>query len=258
MKNILLLMSAMSVLGGCSVAGSLAGELETMEMSAPAWYDSIEVSGGISVIWTQDVSTVSVTADVAVLPYVRVEESEGTLEIYIKDSYRFVKGTGNVSVCLPANDRLDEVELSGASSFVSEKPLYASSFSVDASGASSFKADIFAHDEISIELSGAAEAVSSLKAYSVEVDAGGASSAKLSGEAESMSVEASGASTVSSRNKRISAGKVRCSVSGASCLYVNCTSRIVGTASGASDVHYGNPGAVSDVSSSGASTVSAD
>lgn len=253
------LASVAFVFAGCGTAsvGSLSGEISSVEKDVPAGYRTLDVSNCIAVIWTTGGSA-SVTADTVVLPYITIEEVGSALKVYIKDSYRFRKGTGTVTVCLPANPEVSCIKLSGASSFLSENPLYADSFSLDVSGASSFKADISAENEISIDMSGASKVASTVNSAKLIVDASGASSAMLSGETVYMAVEASGATNVSSRSSRVSAKEVRCSVSGASDLYVNCLSRISGSASGASNLHYGDAGAVSTVSASGASSVSAE
>ncbi|MDE6872615.1 MAG: DUF2807 domain-containing protein [Bacteroidales bacterium] len=259
MKLISIFISAVFAICGCCVVNGLSGIMETSVLEVPSEYTSIEVSNSISVKWSTDATAAVLTADKDVIPYVKVELSGNTLKIYIADSCcRFMRGVGKVDVCLPAVQKLDCVKLSGASSFSSETPLTAESLWIGASGASAFNADIVASEKVSVNLSGASKAVSVIEASELDIDASGASYAKVSGKVPVFSVNVSGASKVSSGNERVSAGDVTCSVSGASSLYVNCTAKIDGDVSGASKVRFGDAGAVSTLSASGASSVSAD
>lgn len=258
MKFTVALSCALAVLCGCSAVTGLSGTVETigLEIMQPD-YSSLSVSGGIHVEWSSDASSATVRADVDVLPYVVAESSGNTLKLYLKDSRRFRNGTGRIDVCLPAVPGLDRVKLAGASSFVSASPLSAVSFMMDLSGASLFEADIDAEGKVLADISGASTAVSGISASSIDLNVSGASSAMFRGTVSSFNVDASGASSVSSARSRVTAAEVSCDVSGASSFYVDCTSKITGTSSGASKVRYGNAGAVASVSCSGASSVSA-
>lgn len=150
---------------------------------------------------------------------------------------------------------LEKVELSGASSATVLTALQTAKLEIDLSGASNFVADkpIDIQGNMDMECSGASHSkIDQLTAFETSIEASGASKVQLGGSTNELDVEVSGASKADC--EKLTAQRAKCDVSGASQLLVRATKEITGSASGASSVScYG--GASIRVSTSGASSV---
>jgi Putative auto-transporter adhesin, head GIN domain len=126
--------------------------------------------------------------------------------------------------------------------------------SLHASGGSDVTAEgVFAGDRLAIDASGGSDVAIDVNVGELVLRASGASDMRLEGTAGSLDATTSGASDLNAFGLEI--GEARINASGASDSTLNVTKKLVGHASGASDVYYkGNPPAV-DVQASGASDV---
>ena len=159
------------------------------------------------------------------------------------------KGTAD-SGCIGENFSLD---LSGASSFRTGS-LALKNFDLEASGASSVVFESIVCPSVKIDLSGASFfSATEIDATDIDADESGASSVSISGGvATKASVKCSGASSFKAQELVTNETKVK--LSGASSVYVCVNSSLTGSASGASDVYYKGEAQVS-VDTSGSSQV---
>jgi hypothetical protein len=109
-------------------------------------------------------------------------------------------------------------------------------------------------DELAIHLSGASDFTGAVKANSVFVDVSGASDVAITGSAGNVNIKASGASRVKAFD--FSADNCLVEASGASDIKITVNKVLKAEASGATNIYYKGTGQVTDVRSSGASTIS--
>ena len=255
MRKLALLLAAIVMLCSCE-RPFLAGYNETKTF-AVGQFTKLDVENAINVIFTDEVSTVEATADANILPYLKVMVYEGTLKM--KLCKRILINTGDITVKVPYQSRLDEVDLAGASSFESVAGLTADELSIDLSGASTFTASVSAR-KIDMELSGASKVFcdSIIATEAIDIEASGASVMTLTGTAPVVDAELSGASELISVKTdgvyAFSCNRVEAEFSGASKAWLHCNESINGRLSGGSMIRYtGN--ATGGCNCSGGSTV---
>lgn len=229
-----------------------AGHPKTITIPVERDYSELSVSSAISVTWSDTASALHLTAGEKIIDRVLVERTGQKLKIYIKTP---VNTNGSIEVVLPSSDRLEEVSLSGASSFTSEILLRAPGMELDLSGASVFKADLDIAGKLEADCSGASSVKGNVKAGSLSLDLSGASSAKLSGEAGKTDLEISGASSLNALSIPLVTSDTDCEISGASHARIHCTGILTGELSGASSLRYGNGALAVRVSCTGASSL---
>ena len=230
-----------------------SAKVRTGEVPVSRDYTELEVRSAIDVTWSETASVITLTADEAIYDYVVVQREGSKLKIYVKNSFR-KRTSGSVKVVLPASNRLDEIELSGASSFSSATLLSAREMDIELSGASHFAADLKVAGELDVNASGASKFVSGINAGKLSLELSGASEAELSGTAGKTDLELSGASALTSKDSVLVTGDTECEISGASNARISCTGRLWGVVSGASSIRYGNGAASVNVKCNGAST----
>ncbi len=180
-------------------------------------YNQIEVSSAFQVLMSDTVVEPRIFVAEELHDRVVFRVDGNTLKIRLKPgNYRNV---GTLRVHLPYQG-LREVELSGASRFVSEKPLVVRELALDLSGASRFIAEVQARE--------------------VDIDASGASKAILSGTADELDIDLAGASHLDATN--LDTKRVEGEVSGASHADVTVCDLVKVDLSGASHLTYGTPG----------------
>lgn len=108
-------------------------------------------------------------------------------------------------------------------------------------------------DELLINQSGASDIKGRLEVNKLKVDLSGASDMTISGTATQLSVEASGASDFKGFDLSAEICDVR--ASGASDIKITVNKELSARASGASDVRYKGNGVITDINSSGSSSV---
>ncbi|MGM9735445.1 MAG: GIN domain-containing protein [Candidatus Cryptobacteroides sp.] len=241
------------ILATSCFASSGNGPAKTITIPVAQDYTDLELSSAIQVVWSETATEIELTAPEKVIDKVIVQRTGKTLKIYLKGSVR--NSDGKISVVLPASAVLDEISLSGASSFTSSTPLNLRKLEIDLGGASSMKADINVGGELEIDCSGASTMKGNVEAGSFSIDLSGASSAKLSGNVGRSEIEVSGASSLNPLSKPLVTSDTKCEISGASNVRIDSKGRVSGTVSGASSLRYGNEAVLGQISCTGASTV---
>ena len=197
-------------------------------------FNKIKVSHAIKVIITQsDTESIAVSANDEKNMGDIITELEGnTLVIRSKGN----NWTGRSNRQLKAYisfQKLDEIEASGASDVLTVGPIKQSSLKIDLSGASTFKAEMQVHT-LALDLSGASKLV-------------------LQGTADVLKADCSGASDL--KAYELVAETASLDVSGASDIEINVSRNISAEASGASSIRYKGSASVSNVKTSGASSI---
>ena len=236
---------------------AIAGNTKTIEIPVTKDYRELSVSSAIDVTWSESASAVELTADENVINKVKVERIGPKLSIYVKGMNMNSK-SGSIKVILPSSSMIDDIEISGASIFVSDTPVNASKLDVDLSGASRFQADLNVAGKLDIECSGASELYSTVTAGKLSVDLSGASMAALSGNAGLTEIELSGASALKAASSPVVTTDTECELTGASAARINCKGHIKGTASGASSIRFGSEVLSARISCTGASSAKAN
>lgn len=212
-----------------SVVASKNITIETRDVSD---FSKIDVSGAFKVDITYgSEEKVEVEVPDNLQKYVKVKARAGKL--YIEgDSKTSIKSSCDLLIHIKTA-RLNDFELSGASSIQLNNTLKDDSFSLESSGATNFKGTLDVNE--------------------VEMDLSGASSARLEGRATKALVDLSGASNLTDYEFEIEDAFI--DLSGASTAKITSLKSIKADVSGASSLHYkGNP-AKNDVIKSGASSV---
>lgn len=125
---------------------------------------------------------------------------------------------------------------------------------LDISGATDVKIDgVLKGRNLKIDLSGASSLKGAVAYESINVDQSGASDSKLSGSVKNLDVDVSGASDFNCFD--LIADNCRAEASGASDVFVTVNNDLKVDASGASDVQYKGTASVSDMKTSGASSL---
>jgi Putative auto-transporter adhesin, head GIN domain len=196
-------------------------------------FDAVEVGGGIDLFLRQGAGfVVEVESDEDVAEIV-TEVRDTTLEIRRKSSFNFFHwggDHGSVRVTLPT---LVSLTASGGSDVRTEGTFTSDSLEIVASGGSDLTIDV--------------------SAGTVDAVASGGSDMRLSGSARSVSVRSSGGSDLNA--SRLTAEEADVESSGGSDLSIAVRNRIVGNASGGSDIAYSGQPTVVDVNTSGGADV---
>ncbi len=125
---------------------------------------------------------------------------------------------------------------------------------LDISGATDVKIDgVLKGTNLKVDLSGASSLKGAVVYESISVDQSGASDSKLSGSVKNLDVDVSGASDFNCFE--LIAENCRAEASGASDIFVTVNRDLKVDASGASDVQYKGTASVSDMKTSGASSL---
>ena len=240
-KFILFLLSVILLACSCSKL-ELAGITERINISLPYNFTSIYIAGDIDVIFTDDVATAQIEADVNLLPYVNVYEEGRQLKIEFEDGLNVKSGTLEATVIIPYKRGVNIVSAVGAATFMSDYPLVAKDVVITAAGASEVIGHILAEKSVTVKLSGASSLeCGSVSAGILNLTLSGASEMKAAGKVTSGHIELSGASEL----EEISSAQ-KYSLEIGSCY---------GTLSGASEASFKSDGLIS-CNLSGASSIS--
>ena len=236
-KHILLFVAAALLMSGC-VKEKLTGVEVTKTFDVPGWYDELSVSHSISVSFSDQVEQVTVTADEGIISHFTMKLVDGELKLYRTPAVNFLPSP--ITVLLPCNAQLREVNLSGTSFFRGD--LEADDIEIEASGNSVFKGNLTAND-IDIILSGESEVeCQSVAANNMDLEFSGAAKAQLKGSVENLDLELSGASElrteVVDHIYAFACTNCESGLSGGSEANLHCDGRIYGSLSGSSEIHY--------------------
>ena len=276
-KFLIIILSGVLALTSCAPSSlmSLSGVVENQEVSVDRSYTSLKVSGVVEVTYSEEATVLTLSADAAVLPYIKVREKGGVLSISLECSGHIFKGgnIGKIKAEVPASSSIRKIDLEGAASLKGEK-IEAENFTVATSGASSLDLDFEVSSVIDLTVDGVSKFHSSIVANSVIVKAMGASGisasvvtdnldmkvsevsdANVFGKTGCYNLKVSGASNVSSGKKIVETDKFVCDISGAATVAVRCNVSADGNISGASKLKVYGGGNIG-ISTSGASSLS--
>lgn len=217
----------------------LTGEQDGKDIVIAGKYESISVGNDIEVRYSSQYKQAHITADKAILPYVKVIVNGSRLEIGYNGNRmtvkrpRKVKSSNATVVTLPWNAALESISASGASSIQMDECVQGENFSISLSGASHFYGRLEVSD--------------------LDVNASGASEAQIEGHSRTFNTVLSGACNVDADKFVTSIAKVN--LSGASNVRVSVNGTIKGNISGASNLHCYGPADVQNVRCSGAGRV---
>lgn len=202
-------------------------------------FDELKVSGIYAVEYEQtsdNTWSVEIIGPENIMPYVKVSKSRDCLSLSLEKELS-TRGNYTLKAKIKA-PALNEINLSGASSFKSDKiNLAGRKFEIDAAGASGVNIKSIVATEVELDVNGASSAtIGSVTAQEIEADASGASTLKLNGiKVSDLDAKATGASTVELNGK---AGYAQLKASGASDIKAKSLSAVQGRveASGSSGV----------------------
>jgi hypothetical protein len=240
-KSWIILIAALTLTLGLAACSDDNGDGEALrgsgnvvsEQMVFADFTTVEAQNAFGVTMTQsDSFAVTVRADDNIMDLVDVSKVGDTLRLRLE---RGVSLRGNVTleadITMP---KLDGLNLSGASS----------------ASVSGFRSS----GSLDIETSGASRLDGDLEAGDVGIEASGASSVVLEGSATGLTIDGSGASRLDLADFTVNAAEVR--LSGASEATLRVLERIARVdVSGASRLRYLGDPTLSDVSTSGGSSV---
>jgi hypothetical protein len=210
MKNIVILVSLSIFFFGCTKDW---GTPATKNYPINGAYTKLDVSNAFEVTVSDQVTDVVVTVGELAHDRVVVRVVDGELRIGFKPNTWY---NGKATAVIPANPILNDIDLSGASSFTGD--LIGHGVDIDLSGASKYRGFVAA-DGISLDLSGA-------------------SVADIQGFCQNkMNIDLSGASILNAAN--LAATSVFGEMSGASNADVTICSQLNVDLSGASTLTYG-------------------
>ena len=208
-----------------------AADAQQRQSRPLAGFNAIEVGGGVDLVLRKgDTFAVDVVASEDVAARIVTEVVDKTLRIGRKSNFFHWGDGGTVYVTMPALA------------------------SLDASGGSDVKTEgRFASDDLRLVASGGSDLTIDVEAGVLSVQASGGSDVRLSGSARSARVQSSGGSDLNASG--LTADEAEVNSSGGSDLAIGVRQKIVGDASGGSDVTYtGTPASV-NVNTSGGSEV---
>lgn len=210
MKNIVILLSLSLLFFGCTKDW---GTPVTKNYPINGAYTKLDVSNAFEVTVSDQVTDVVVTVGDLAHERVVVKVVNGELQIGFKPNTRY---NGKATAVIPANPILNDIDLSGASSFTG---------------------DLIGHD-VDIDLSGASKYRGFVDADGISLDLSGASVADIQGFCQNkMNIDLSGASILNAAN--LAATSVFGEMSGASNADVTICSQLNVNLNGASTLTYG-------------------
>ena len=173
-------------------------------------------------------------AEVKYREHIKVEVKDGILYVgYDTKGLKWMRGNKKLKAYISFK-QIDKLSISGA---------------CDVFMTGTLKADV-----LSINLSGASDLKTRIDVKKLSVDLSGASDITMNGNAPQLDVEASGASNF--RGYDLVTDICNASASGASDIKVTVNSKLSAHASGASDVRYKGSAVITDIKSSGSSSIS--
>lgn len=233
---VILLIGVSLTISGCEVVTG-SGEIITLEMDYRD-FERIEVTYAFEVeIEQSETYQVQIIIDEALLEYLQVKKSGGTVYIGLKSGNTYMDQVRKAEIKLP---RLRRLELSGASGGTVSGFSTVNDMRFELSGASSLDVINLKARDIDIEASGASEFAGNVEIRAGEFKLSGGSTLKLAGSASDISLEASGASDAHLADFTTASADIE--LSGASDAEVVVNERLEINLSGASKlIYYGNP-----------------
>lgn len=223
-------------------------------------FTKIRVSSAISLYLSQGKQeAVAVSAnDDKYTERIRTEVKDGTLKIYVEDGAwnNWSWGNRNLKAYVTIAD-IEGLDVSGASTVKVSDGLSVNDFDLQVSGASTLKIqggiNSNSGGKMNVEINGASNMTTALKAGDIKFNLSGASQANIEGSTAALSLEVSGASDF--RGFGLQAESCRVEASGASSVNITVNKKLDAQASGASSVGYKGDAVITNLDVSGASNV---
>lgn len=215
------------LLSSILLLSSIAIKAQTTQEREVKPFKKLEISGAANVIYTQsDTFKLKVVADDKEIANIFTTFEDETLVVKAKGSF-----SHNYKVYVSGNT-LQQITASGASKFSTSNTLIA--------------------DSLSIDVSGASDAIANVKSKSVDVTLSGASGVNLEGNTETLQSRVSGASSL--KSYKLNSNVTNVTASGASTAKVFANEKINANATGSSTIKFkGEPKEVSAEASSSSS-----
>jgi hypothetical protein len=202
-------------------------------------FNAIKVSGGIDLYLSQGNET-TVVASATETKYrdrIKTEITDGVLRIWYDTEggnlWKWNTGNKKLKVYVACKN-IDKLIASGASDVHIEGSLNTNNLDINMSGASDLKGRIEVKGKLNIEQSGASDA-------------------RVEGSASELYIKASGASDFKGYDFETQSCEAH--ASGASDIQISVSKELKAYASGASDIYYRGNASITDMHSSGASSV---
>lgn len=170
---------------------------------------------------------------------IRVEVKDQTLYISYDNEWKWSQGNKKLKAYISFKD-IDQLSISGACDVFVAGTIKANKLDIHLSGAS--------------DLKGAGKDGGRFEVPELKVDLNGASDATITGIADNVDIEASGASDF--KGFDLITNNCNAHATGASDIKITVNKTLTAHASGASDVHYKGEAVITDLKTSGASSVS--
>jgi hypothetical protein len=248
----LILVAAISLpltISGCEVVTG-SGELMTLVMDYED-FERIEAGYAFDIEITRaDTYKVHIIIDEALVEYLNVKKSGGTVYIGLKSGYNYMKQIRRAEITLP---RLSRLELSGASEGTISGFSTSGDMSFELSGASSLNIEDLKTGVVNLDMSGASDITGKVETSEGKFGLSGASNLKLSGSAAEIKIEASGASEVTLTDFPVVNADVE--LSGGSDAEIDVSGRLSIDLSGGSKLSYAGDPKLGSIDVSGSSSI---
>jgi copper(I)-binding protein len=237
------------MISGCKVVTG-SGEIITLEMDYKD-FERIEVSSAFDVKVTRaDSYMVTLNVDEALVEYLNVKKSGGTIYIGLKSGFTYMNQTRKAEITLP---RLRRLELSGASDGIIKGFSSSDDIAFDISGASRLDLTELKTGDLDMDVSGASKVIGDVEMNKGDFNLSGASTIELTGSATDINIEASGASGIIMTNFNTINADVE--LSGASDAEIAVSERLSIDLSGASKLTYSGDPKLGSIDVSGSSSI---
>jgi Putative auto-transporter adhesin, head GIN domain len=231
------------------------------QIRAVGSFTTIRVSDAIDLYLAQG-NEETVAASASETKYrdkIRTEVENGVLKIYYEKENGLKIQMGNDKKNLRVYvtcKQLDRLFASGASDVYLSGGLKVDKLELNLSGASDMlvKSGEIKANNLDIKISGASDFKGAVAALSLSVDQSGSSDMIISGSAASMRVTASGASDM--KGYELAVDNCEATASGSSDIFITVNKDLKARASGSSDISYKGTAVISELKSSGSSSVS--
>lgn len=198
-------------------------------------FHGIKISGGIDLYLSQgnETNVVASATETKFRDRIKTEIVDGVLRIwYDSDGWKWNTGHKQLKAYVSFK-MIDELTATGASDVYIEGSLKV--------------------NDLRMKLSGASDVRGNITAGKFEIEQSGASDARISGSAGSLKITASGASDFKGFDFEVQTCDAH--ASGASDIQITVNKELKAHASGASDIYYKGNAVITDMHSSGASSV---
>ncbi|MEP7110059.1 MAG: head GIN domain-containing protein [Ferruginibacter sp.] len=228
--SIFVILCFIGVKGQKTIVNDANAEVRTLDGS----FNKIIISGGIDLYLSQyDIESVAVSASSDQYKQnIKTVVENNTLKIYYDGPRQWNTGNKKMKAYVSFKD-LEKLQASGACDVKVDGMIQVPALILNMSGASDFKGAV--------------------KVRSLVMELSGASDVTISGSATSVSIQSSGASDVKGYDLVTDVCKAK--ASGASDINITVNRELTAHASGASDIYYRGEAVITDMHTSGASSV---